>query len=163
LAHPLEFERAADMIRTAKTIVGVTLALALFGAQAIAAPAFRVALDQASPIVLREAASAVVIGNPAIAGVSMQNDRMLFVTGRAYGTTNLIVLGANGRPIYESRVTVGADESGSTVMVTKGTSTVRHECAPLCRRTPDMADDKTVFEEVTGAATSHASNAKGSQ
>ena len=53
----------------------------------------RVALDQAVAVRLAGAANGISIGNPSIAGVSVQNDHLLFVTGRSYGSTNLIVLG----------------------------------------------------------------------
>jgi Flp pilus assembly secretin CpaC len=116
---------------------------------------FRVAIDQARPLNLSAPAAGVVVGNPSIAGVSLQSDRLLFITGRSYGITNLIVVGANGRPIYESRISVVPDENGSTVMVTRGTSTVRHDCAPVCRRTPDIADDTNAFDEVSKQVATH--------
>jgi Flp pilus assembly secretin CpaC len=72
------------------------LVAALAAACVLAAPAsafardIRVALDQAFPIRLAEPAQGVAVGNPAIAGVSIQNDRFLFVTGRSYGSTRLV-------------------------------------------------------------------------
>ena len=146
-------------VQIAKIAAGAGLALVTLGLDAHAAPGgamFRVAIDQARPLNLSAAAAGVVVGNPAIAGVSLQSDRLLFVTGRSYGITNLIVVGANGRPIYESRISVVPDENGSTVMVTKGTSTVRHDCAPVCRRTPDIADDTNAFDEVSKQVATHA-------
>lgn len=99
----------------------------------------RVALDQAFPIRLTEAAEGVAIGNPSIAGVSVQNDRFLFVTGRSYGSTNLVVVGANGRVLYSGRIEVVPDET-NVVIVTRGVETARLECAPLCRPRPDIGD-----------------------
>jgi len=152
---------AIDMIRTAKIFAGAALALGLLAANALAAGSFHVTLDQAKPLALKEPATGVVIGNPAIAGVTLQSDKLLFITGRAYGSTNLIIVGANGRPVYETRITVGADEGGSTVLVTRGTSTISHECAPLCRKTPDMADDQRAFDEYNSAIGSHSTTARG--
>src|SRR5262245_49718768 len=115
-------------------------------------PAFareiRVALDQAFPIRLAEAAEGVAIGNPSIAGVSVQNDRFLFVTGRSYGSTNLVVVGANGRLLYSGRVTVTPDET-NVVMVTRGASTARMECTPTCRPRPDIGDGSEAYQHVT--------------
>lgn len=108
-----------------------------------AGPAFardiRVALDQAFPIRLSEAAEGVAIGNPTIAGVSVQNDRFLFVTGRSYGSTNLVVVGEGGRVLYSGRVVVTPDET-DVVMITRGVETARLECTPLCRPRPDIGD-----------------------
>jgi len=106
----------------------------------------QVALDQSRPISLPDSATGVVIGNPAVAGVSVQNDRLLFVTGRSYGSTNLIVVGPSGRPIYEARVTVIPDET-NVVMVTRGMASARLDCNPLCRRRPDISDDQTAFAQ----------------
>jgi Flp pilus assembly secretin CpaC len=115
----------------------------------------QVALDQSRPIQLSSTATGVVIGNPTVAGVSVQNDRLLFVTGRSYGSTNLIVVGANGRPIYEARVTVVPDES-NVVMVTRGTATARLDCNPLCRRRPDISDDQAAFAQTNEQITARA-------
>src|SRR5262249_54024925 len=83
-----------------------------------------VPIDMAAPVRLSAPAEGVAIGNPAIAGVSVQSDRLLFVTGRAYGTTNLVIVGPGGRTLFNGRVTVMPDESGQ-VTVTRGTDTMR--------------------------------------
>ncbi len=106
----------------------------------------QVALDQSRPITLPDSATGVVIGNPSVAGVSIQNDRLLFVTGRSYGSTNLIVVGPTGRPILETRITVIPDET-NVVMVTRGAATARLDCNPLCRRRPDISDDPTAYTQ----------------
>ncbi len=117
----------------------------------------RVALDQAFPIRLAEAAEGVAIGNPSIAGVSVQNDRFLFVTGRSYGSTNLVVVGEAGRVLYSGRVVVMPDET-DVVIVTRGTETARLECTPLCRPRPDIGDGQA-SEAVNQQITNHASTA----
>jgi Flp pilus assembly secretin CpaC len=152
---------AGKIIRSLKYFGAAAILMAASAAHAASGGAFKVAIDQAKPLMLSAPAAGIVVGNPAIAAVSLQSDRLLFVTGRTYGTTNLVVVGANGRPIYESRITVTPDEGSSTVvMVTKGTATVRNECAPICRRTPDVADDAAVFDEVNKQATDHAASAQ---
>lgn len=118
----------------------------------------RVSLDQAVPIRLAAAAEGVAIGNPSIAGVSVQNDRFLFVTGRSYGTTNLVVTGADNRVLYSGRVTVTPDET-NVVMVTRAAQTNRMECTPTCRPTPDIGDGVETFTAVNSQSTAHASSA----
>lgn len=137
-----------------------TFAAALAIVCTVATPALardvRVALDQAFPIRLAEPAEGVAIGNPSIAGVSVQNDRFLFVTGRSYGSTNLVVVGAEGRVLYSGRVVVTPDET-DVVMVTRGNETARLECTPLCRPRPDIGDgqaSQAVAEQITGRAAS---------
>lgn len=136
------------MSHTFAKAAGAALAVSLlFAASAGAAGGdVRVALDQSEPLSLSAPASGVIVGNPAVAGVSVQNDRLLFVTGRSYGSTNLIVVGANGQPIMRARITVVPDEANS-VMVTKGTTSARFDCSPLCRRRPDISDSQEAFAQ----------------
>ncbi|HWA21417.1 MAG TPA: pilus assembly protein N-terminal domain-containing protein [Caulobacterales bacterium] len=147
---------------------GVALKAAFFGlvlaaaAPALAGTPFQVPIDQARPLSLKAAATGVVIGNPSIAGVTLQSDKLLFVTGKAYGTTNLIIVGEGGRPIYEGLVTVtGDDAGGGVVTVTRGLTTIRQSCNPVCRKTPDIADDPDAFNEANSQVTSHAARAGG--
>jgi Flp pilus assembly secretin CpaC len=127
-------------MRASRFLISALAAAAMFVSVGVAeARDIRVALDQAFPIRLSEAAEGVAIGNPTIAGVSVQNDHFLFVTGRSYGSTNLVVVGANGRVLYSGRVVVTPDET-DVVMVTRGIETARLECTPLCRPRPDIGD-----------------------
>ncbi|PZO52476.1 MAG: pilus assembly protein CpaC [Alphaproteobacteria bacterium] len=140
-------------MRVSRLVVAAFAAASMFlAAGAAHARDIRVALDQAFPIRLSEPAEGVAIGNPTIAGVSVQNDRFLFVTGRSYGSTNLVVVGANGRVLYSGRVVVTSDET-DVVMVTRGVETGRLECTPLCRPRPDIgdgADSQAVAEQIAG-------------
>jgi hypothetical protein len=81
----------------------------------------------------------VVAGGEQPSGVSIQNDRFLFVTGRSYGSTNLVVMGEGNRVLYSGRIVVAPDET-DVVMVTRGVETARLECSPLCRPRPDIGD-----------------------
>jgi Flp pilus assembly secretin CpaC len=148
-------------MRAMRLVVAAVAAVGLFAASNAAfARDIRVALDQAFPIRLAEPAEGVAIGNPSIAGVSVQNDRFLFVTGRSYGSTNLVVVGANGRVLYSGRVVVTPDET-DVVMVTRGIETARLECTPLCRPRPDIGDgqvSQAVAEQITGRASAAASS-----
>jgi Flp pilus assembly secretin CpaC len=119
----------------------------------------RVALDQAFPLRLADAAEGVAVGNPSIAGVSIQNDHFLFVTGRSYGTTSLTVLGADNRILYSGRIVVTPDETGA-VIVTRGGETARLECSPICRPRPDIGDGQA-SQQVNEQITSHATTATG--
>lgn len=137
-------------------VIAVAVAAAVAGVAH--AGEVQVALDQSRPITLPSSATGVVIGNPSVAGVSIQNDKLLFVTGRAYGSTNLIVVGPSGRPIYETRITVVPDET-NVVMVTRGAATARLDCNPLCRRRPDISDDPNAFNQANEQINSRAAQA----
>ncbi len=142
-------------MRVLRPLVAAAAALFMFAAPASARDV-RVALDQAFPIRLSEPAEGVAIGNPSIAGVTVQNDMFLFVTGRSYGSTNLVVVGQNGRVLYSGRVVVTPDET-DVVMITRGVETARLECTPLCRPRPDIGDgqqSQSINEQITTRASS---------
>jgi Flp pilus assembly secretin CpaC len=136
--------------------VALATAAILFAASSAEARDIQVALDQSFPVRLAQSASGVAIGNPTIAGVSMQNDHFFFVTGRSYGTTNITVVDANNHVMYSGRVVVVPDET-HVVRVTRGTETAQLECTPMCRPAPDIGD--ATFESVSQQITSRASTA----
>ncbi len=146
-------------MRAPRLFVAALAAVCMLSAPADARD-IRVALDQAFPIRLAEPAQGVAVGNPSIAGVSIQNDRFLFVTGRSYGSTNLVVMGDGNRVLYSGRIVVAPDET-DVVMVTRGVETARLECTPLCRPRPDIGDGPAsvaVNEQITNrpaAAAAH--------
>ncbi|MBU6373402.1 MAG: pilus assembly protein N-terminal domain-containing protein [Alphaproteobacteria bacterium] len=123
-------------------------------APATAMPEFRIAIDQARAVASPGPVRGVVIGNPSIAGVTVQNERLVFVTGRSYGSTNLILIGDRG-PIFQGRITVVSDESNA-VIVTKGAWSVRYDCTPECKRRPDPSDEPSAFSSTMGAITARA-------
>jgi Flp pilus assembly secretin CpaC len=117
-----------------------------------------VPIDMAAPVRLSAPAEGIAIGNPAIAGVTVQNDRLLFVTGRSYGTTNLVVIGAGGRTLFNGRITVAPDETG-LITVTRGMETQRLACSPVCRPRPDIGDAQQSFTTANEQMSTRASAA----
>src|SRR5690554_1197179 len=49
-------------------------------------------------------AATVIIGNPAVANVTIQDPQTLILTGKSFGRTNMIILDANGDPIADTVV-----------------------------------------------------------
>lgn len=88
---------------------------------------------------LGQAASTIIVGNPAIADVSLSNNNTLVVFGRSYGSTNLLVLNAAGSQIASLDVKVtGARDS--VVTLNRGNSQLSYACAPNCVRVVNPAD-----------------------
>jgi Flp pilus assembly secretin CpaC len=103
-----------------------------------------VAADQAR--LVRLPAQTVIVGNPAIADVSMQRNGILVVTGKSFGTTNLIALDASGNVLAESLIQV--EEPASTVVtVLRGTARESLSCTPNCQPMLTLGDDMTYFTE----------------
>jgi len=119
---------------------------------------FRVVIDQARPLSAPGPVRGIVVGNPAIAGVSMQNERLVFVTGRSYGSTNLILVGDRG-PIFQGRIVVVSDETNA-VFLTRGAWSVRYDCTPECKRRPDISDEPNAFGQAMSAINARSGSAK---
>jgi len=106
--------------------------LALLAATPAAADTLTVRMDQNAALRLAAPARSIVIGNPAIADVTMLNARSLVVVGKAYGVTNLIVMDAAGRTILNRQVVVAASDSAMTYF--KGAKPQTYACAERCEQ-----------------------------
>jgi len=67
---------------------------------------YSVELNKTEVVYLPANAGAVVIGNPEIADVSVHSANTIFVVGRGYGETNLVVLNAAGHKIMDADIQV---------------------------------------------------------
>jgi Flp pilus assembly secretin CpaC len=126
------------------------LALALAALTAAGAPAaaqedvINVALDRALVVRIDRPADTVIVGNPMIADATVRDNRTLILTGRSFGTTNLIVLDKEGEPIANRLVTVSAaDDNLVTVYSRPGRQT--YSCTPVCEPTISIGDDPGTF------------------
>jgi hypothetical protein len=115
--------------------IALSLALALAPAAALAA-SMGVPLNQSALIGLSAPAHNIVLGNPAIADVSVSDPRHLVITGKGKGVTNLIVTDAAGRTIFDRQIVVGAG-ARDRVLLINGASLVRYSCTPGCEQMGD--------------------------
>ena len=76
----------------------------------------------------------MIVGNPAIADVSVADQRHLVITGKSFGVTNLMVIGAGGRLVYNRQIVVGAPQE-NRVSIFRGADSETYACAPACIRT----------------------------
>ena len=96
-----------------------------------AAPRLSVAVNEARAVPLSQAAAGVAVGNPLIAAVTVQSDRLIFLTGKGIGATNLVVVDAAGRIILERSVDVTPNQDSSVLLI-RGAKAIQHDCAPEC-------------------------------
>ena len=95
------------------------------------AASLAVSLDQAVRLTLRSPAQDVIVGNPAIADVTVADQRHLVIVGKSYGVTNLVVVDAAGRTIFNRQLIVGAASEGR-VSVYRGPVATSYACSPTC-------------------------------
>jgi hypothetical protein len=87
-------------------------------------------------------AATVIIGNPAVADVTIQDPQTLVLTGKSYGSTNLIVLDSMGNPIADTMVDV-IQAQADLVTVYLGPARTTLVCSPTCQPTIMLGDDTT--------------------
>ena len=97
-------------------------------------------------------AATVIIGNPAVADVTIQDPQTLVLTGKSYGRTNMIILDSRGDPIADTIVEVNQLVS-DTVTVFMGTQRTSLSCSPSCQPTIMMGDDTEFTNSVILSST----------
>jgi hypothetical protein len=106
--------------------------------------------DQARIMRLPAGAATIVIGNPMIADATLQGGNILVLTGKGYGSTNLLVLDRGGRVILDRTVQVEMPKSTDLVVVYRGTKRESYSCAPECAPRITLGDDIEFFDSTQG-------------
>jgi hypothetical protein len=130
--------------------LAVGLAPAAFAAPDSAKPeAVKVMLDQAKVAQLPAGVRTLIVGNPAIADVTMlKGGEAMVITGKGYGETNLIALDASGNIIEEKNIDV--EPTRSVLVVQRGDARESYWCNPLCMPTVQLGDENKAFTEASG-------------
>lgn len=97
-----------------------------------------ITVDQAMVMRLPGEARAIVIGNPSIADATIMDPQTLVITGRSFGTTNIIVLDINGAIIAQELLTVQSSLTQLTVYRRSIRET--YSCTPICQPTVNVGD-----------------------
>ena len=93
----------------------------------------RVYMDHARVLRLDRPVSKVIVGNSQVADATVADSHTIVLTGRSFGTTNLVLLDADGNAIVDERILVSIDE-GSTVRVFRRTERSVLSCTPNCEQ-----------------------------
>lgn len=91
----------------------------------------RVYMDHARVLRLDRPVSKVILGNAEVADATVADAHTIVLTGRNFGTTNLVLLDADGNAIVDERILVSIDE-GNTVRVFRQTDRSVLSCTPNC-------------------------------
>ena len=115
-----------------------------------------VAVDRAKVMRVSRPADVVIVGNPAIADATVQDNQTLIITGKSFGTTNLIVLDSAGQSIADSIITVTQSDDG-LVTVYRRASRQTLSCTPDCSPTLAIGDTSAAFDAVNSQVSAHGS------
>ena len=120
---------------------------------ALAADTLDVVVDQAKLMKLPEKVATIVVGNPLIADIAIQSGGLVVVTGKGYGSTNVIALDRSGTVLMERSIVVHGP-TGPIVSVFRGTERETYSCTPQCSALVALGDtgkdyfDKDTFQEL---------------
>ena len=91
-----------------------------------------VEIDQAQRVQLRGPAGSVIVGNPAIADVTVVDSNTLYITGKGYGVTEIVAVDAIGRTVFQSQVVVTDGAGAGRVRVWRAGQATEMACAASC-------------------------------
>ena len=129
-------------------VTSSALALAfLHTSAALAAQELIIKTDQTQLISISGTPGAVVIGNPSIADATVHGDK-IFVHGRAFGSTNLIILDENGNQLTALDITVQLGGQNNLALYKAG-SRYSYVCAPTCEATLQSGDLPDWFADIS--------------
>ena len=126
--------------------IALLFCFGLLSAVSARAETINVFADQAKIMELPGEPATMIIGNPMIAEVTVQNNVMA-VHGRHFGVTNLIILDQDGKQLaaYEINVQQGG---GSVVQVYKGGARMSYNCEPNCESIAVPGDESVYMSNV---------------
>lgn len=108
----------------------------------------KITLNQITLVKLEEKISDALIGNPAIADITIQNNSTFIITGKSYGRTNIILLNKDGDTIFNKWVHVD-DDNRNVVRIQRGGARLSYTCNPNCQPTPTLGDDPNHLKSLT--------------
>jgi hypothetical protein len=159
----MSFNRLCARMRLIFLFSSLAMAAVLLPAIASAEPspdAIAVNVDQAKLVKLPARVSTIVVGNPLIADVSLQNGGIVVVTGKGYGATNFIAMDRSGEVLVD-RVIQVEGPSDRLITVYRGAERESYSCMPVCQRRVTLGDSDTYFKSAldqSGTLSGQASN-----
>lgn len=130
---PMQEINSADLVQD---VAGVQ---PMAGSATEAGGAIILALDHARVMRMVGDVTTIIIGNPAIADVSMPDPQTVVLTGKSYGETNMVMLDAFGNILAEQMLQVTV-RGQSLVSVYRGVQRTTLSCSPTCQIRPTPGD-----------------------
>lgn len=131
-------------------VLAATLILAAAPATAAEGP-ISVKVNMARILKISSPAATVIIGNPGVADVTIQDPQTLVLTGKSYGQTNLIILDDLGGPIADTTIEVIQAQS-DLVTVYMGDARTTLSCAPTCQPIIMLGDEPGYTSQAAASA-----------
>jgi Flp pilus assembly secretin CpaC len=132
-----------------------TTLLAAFAASADAGGALSVPLDEVRVLSFAKPVATLFVGNPAVADVTIIDNRHAFVQGKSFGATNIVALDAAGRQIANQHIVV-AGSGAAVVTLQKGANQTTYACAASrCQPSPAPGDGRDSYDAASDQIAKH--------
>lgn len=131
---------AMSLLRSILPIALTLLVTLPQAALAVESDPISVKVNMARILKINAPAATVIIGNPGVADVTIQDPQTLILTGKSYGETNLIILDAKGNAIADTMLNV-VQGQGDLITVYQGAARTTMACQPICQATITLGDD----------------------
>ena len=129
-----------------RNTLGALSLVLLTSSTAFAAQELILLTDQTQLLSISGNPGTVVVGNPSIADATVHGSK-IFVHGRGYGTTNLIILDQDGNQISSFDITVQSG-GGNALALYKAGNRYSYVCAPNCEATIQVGDEQAWMGQV---------------
>ena len=144
-------------------VLSLTANLGMFAistqaARAEAVSSVTVNVNMARILRIGSPAATVIVGNPGVADVTIQDPQTLILTGRSFGKTNLIVLDGVGNPIVDVTLSVVQQNAG-LVTIYQGNAKTTVSCEPNCQPVVMLGDDTSFTSDAIASSSLLASQA----
>ena len=112
-------------------MMALVLAAVFIASGASAAQRLVVEKNNSARISLSGAAGSVIVANPDIADVNVIDSRTVYIVGKGFGNSSVIITDQMGRPLFDGEVMVTASQKGA-ITVYKGLTPSLMVCSTIC-------------------------------
>ena len=137
-----------------RAMLAIAIGVLLWPTAVLAAPrpdTVVVSVDQAKLVKLPSGVATIVVGNPLIADVTLQNGGVVVVTGKGYGATNFIAMDRTGGVLVDRLIQVEGP-TDELVTVYRGVERETYSCMPICQRRMTLGDTDAFFKSTLDQA-----------
>ncbi len=118
-------------------------------------------IDQVRPYEIERPAGEIVVGNPGIADITVQDKTRILLFGKSPGVTNMYIFDEEGKAIDNLIVRVNASSAGMLTL-NRGAERTTYACTDNCNATQTVGDGQNTFSGVSQQVQMKLQQAKGS-
>ena len=122
-------------------------AFAALAAQPAQAEQIWLTMDQVRPYEISRPAGQIIVGNPGIADVTVQDKTRVLLFGKGPGLTNMYILDEEGKTIDNLIIRVRT-ASNDLLTLHRGVQRTTYSCTTDCDATITVGDSLATFSEV---------------